>query len=112
MAAHTQCIVSVDGSKFLSNTTSHEGGAIMASVESDMIILNSEFANSKAGFGGAVFITQSAKITISMSLLHHNAAVSIHNNKGTGGVLVAAQQCTVILDNCEVWNNTAIYGAV
>lgn len=52
----------------------------------------------------------STNVTINGSLLHHNTAVS--NTTGAGGVLVALQQCTIILNHCEVWNNTAMYGTV
>ena len=89
------CTITINGCKVWNNVA-YQGGAIVAVIQNSVIIVNSEFSTNTADIGGAISIAWSSNVTISASLVHHNAK----------GVLAATANCLIVVNGSKFWNNS------
>ena len=103
---------------YFTNNTAEYGGALRIYVRSIANIRNSSFAGNVAKVGGgAMAVYESSSLSVYTSVINHNRALS-------GGVIYAFQNILedkrsiatpinmVTITECNLWNNTANYGAV
>jgi len=105
IAYDVRCISEVNGCTFTHNTATEDGGgAILYSSDNLILVIDSNFADNAANYGGALYFDPNCLGTIAHTVLVENDA------NGNGGAIFLDRDNYVDFNDCDISYNTAACG--